>query len=75
MEPARDGWENEQRAVQVGGVPLSAMEPAAQRRDDPFDFRDMYRWDMPQWSPPLGGGTTLAAVGGADLEELESPCL
>ena len=43
------------------------MEPANQRRDDSVPVPPGKLAGVPQWSPPLGGGTTSAGEDGGVL--------
>ena len=59
MEPAAERRDDAVHHVGDVGVQLAAMEPASERRDDfVWTGREMKRYPVPQWSPPLSSGNT-----------------
>jgi hypothetical protein len=58
MEPARQGRDDQQDGLLLGQVADAAMEPAHQGRDDLEAHPSTEPVHLPQWSPPVRGGTT-----------------
>ena len=62
MEPARDGRDDGALDGLGDALPGAAMEPARDGRDDGGWPGSMWSQNMPQWSPPVTGGTTLSTT-------------
>src|SRR5450755_2697214 len=58
MEPARQGRDDMVRRARRVAAEGAAMEPARQGRDDSIGMHELSMIELPQWSPPVRGGTT-----------------
>ncbi len=67
MEPAAKRREHDQNGHEDMNHDPAAMEPAAERREHPPPTVPVTTLIVPQWSPPLSGGSTEETLANVNL--------